>query len=95
MEGKTRKNVNYRVEVKPSAEKELLRLSKNDSSVILWRIQSLAEIQRPGGAIKLKAKDFWRIRVGRFRIIYRIEEKQKLIEVVRIMRRREDTYKGL
>jgi len=87
--------VSYRVEVKPSAEKELLRLNKSDYTALLLRIQSLAENQRPGGAIKLRAKDFWRVRVGRFRIIYRIEEKQRLVEVVRITRRREDTYKGL
>jgi len=87
--------VTYRVKVKPAAEKELLGLSKSDYAALLLRLQSLAENQRPDGVIKLKAKDFWRVRVGRFRIIYRIEEKQELVEVVRIARRNEGTYKRL
>lgn len=85
----------YRVEVKPSAEKELLRLPEREFMLLRQHIESLANNPWPGGAIRLKAKIFWRVRVRRFRIIYRIAEEQKLVEVVRITRRNEKTYKGL
>ncbi|MGM0366175.1 MAG: type II toxin-antitoxin system RelE family toxin [Actinomycetota bacterium] len=37
----------------------------------------------------------WRIRVGRFRIIYSIDDKSRLITIVRVAKRNEDTYKNL
>ena len=85
----------YRLEIKPAAEKELLRLAERDSVILSRHVKSLADNPYPGGAIKLKAKAFWRVRVGNFRIIYRLDNEQRLVEVVRITRRSEDTYKGL
>ena len=85
----------YRVVVKPVAEKELLRLAERDYVLLVQRLASLAEDPWPRGAIKLKAKAFWRVRLGHFRIIYRIDDDQRLVEVVRIARRSADTYKGL
>jgi len=83
------------VVVKPAAEKELLRLAERDYVLLVQRLASLAEDPRPGGAMKLRTKAFWRVRLGHFRIIYRIDDDQRLVEVVRIARRSEDTYKGL
>ena len=85
----------YRVDLKPAAEKELSRLPQRDYALLLQHVESLADDRWPWGAIKLKAKAFWRVRVGRFRIIYRIDDEQRLVEVVRITRRNENTYKGL
>jgi mRNA interferase RelE/StbE len=39
-------------------------------------------------------KDVWRIRVGVFRIIYRIQNQQLIIEIIRIGHRR-DVYRGM
>lgn len=85
----------YKVEVKPASEKELLRLAKRDYNLLLQHVKSLVDDPWPRGVIKLKAKAFWRVRVGRFRIIFRIDDEQELVEVVKITRRSEDTYKGL
>jgi mRNA interferase RelE/StbE len=38
--------------------------------------------------------DVWRIRVGMFRIIYKIEDRRLIIEIVRVGHRR-DVYRGL
>ena len=85
----------YRVEIKPAAEKELSHLAERDCALLLQHVESLADERWPRGTIKLKAKAFWRVRVGRFRIIYRIDDEQRLVEVVRITRRNENTYKSL
>jgi mRNA-degrading endonuclease RelE of RelBE toxin-antitoxin system len=37
----------------------------------------------------------WRIRVGRYRVLYAIDDKQGLVTVVGVARRAEDTYRRL
>ena len=44
---------------------------------------------------KLVQSGLWRIRVRQFRIGYAIDDEAKLVTIVRIIRRREDTYKSL
>jgi mRNA interferase RelE/StbE len=79
--------VKCRVRVKPAAEEELLRLAERNCAPLLQKLESLDGDPWSPGAIKLKS--------GHFRIIYRIDDDEKLVEVVRIARRKEDTYKEL
>ncbi len=37
----------------------------------------------------------WRIRVGRYRVVYHIDDEKGLVIVVRVAARTEDTYKRL
>jgi mRNA interferase RelE/StbE len=85
----------YELQIRPPARKELLRLEEKEYTKIFHHIESLKENQYPYGFLKLQTKDMYRIRVGRFRVIYIINEEEKLVEVVRVSRRNEDTYKGL
>lgn len=48
---------------------------------------------RPPGAVKLAGSDLWRIRVGDLRVIYAIEDKDRLVIVLRTARRSESTYR--
>ena len=45
---------------------------------------------RPTGVIKLEgASDLWRIRVGDWRIVYRLSDKERLVDIFAIRHRRE------
>ena len=54
------------------------------------RIETLADNPRPPGTVKLTAEDnLYRVRVGDYRIVYRIEDKRLVVLIVRIGHRRE------
>ena len=80
----------YRVTLKSSAEKEFFRLSEPISDRILPRIKALGTDPRPQGCKKLRGgQDAWRIRIGDYRVIYTIDDKEKQVKVTRIGHRRE------
>jgi len=84
----------YRVEVKPSARKELERLSNQVIARITRRLEALASNPRPPGCKKLKGGDKdWRIRVGDYRVVYTIDDQNLLVEATRI-RHRSEVYEG-
>ena len=79
----------YRITIKKSAAKELEDIPKKDLRKIVKRIQSLAENPRSHGSQKLSHKEQYRIRQGDYRIVYSIEDKDSLIDIVKIAHRRE------
>ena len=80
----------FRVEVKPSARKELTGLPDKLIARILPRLENLASNPRPSGCKKLKGGDNeWRIRVGDYRVVYTIDDAKLLVEVTRIRHRSE------
>jgi len=82
--------VKYEITLAGSAEKEYNLLPKNIQVRITKEIDSLQENPRPYGIVKLKGKeDIFRIRVGDYRIIYCINDKKHLIDVIYIRHRRE------
>jgi mRNA interferase RelE/StbE len=85
----------YKVLIKPSARKELLAIStKKDRQRIVRKIESLADEPRPPGCEKLSGYDRYRIRQGKYRIIYGIEDKELVVLVIKIAHRR-DVYRAL
>lgn len=85
----------YKVEIHGAAQKQLLSFPKEIQSRIALAIDGLANTPRPEGCKKLRETGLWRLRAGRYRIIYSIEDDAQLIRVVKVAIRREDTYKGL
>jgi len=85
---------NYRVFIKPSAAKELEAVDpKKDRQRIVAGIRSLAEDPRPPGCEKLVgADDRYRIRVGRYRVIYSVGDGELVVVVVRVGHRK-DVYR--
>jgi mRNA interferase RelE/StbE len=81
---------NCRVEMKPSARKELERLSNSMNARIFPRLENLANDPRPTGCKKLRGGNReWRIRVGDYRVVYTIDDANLLIEITRIRHRSE------
>jgi len=73
-----------------SARKELQSLDPPVALRILKSIEALVGSPRPTGARKLEgAADLWRIRVGEWRVVYRIVDKQRLVDIVAVRHRRE------
>ena len=82
----------YRVEIQSKALRVLKRIDRQDQQRILKFIDGLAENPRPAGSKKLTDTEDWRIRVGAYRIVYRIQERRLLVLVVRIGHR-SDVYR--
>ena len=83
----------YKITFARSARKELEALPTNMAGRILEKIESLAEYARPAGCRKLSGvMGLWRLRVGQYRIIYKIDDDNRTIDVV-IIRHSGDVYR--
>ena len=82
----------YKLLIKPSAVKEIEAIPfKKHRQRILGRIARLADNPRPFGCEKLSGQDKYRVRQGRYRIVYAIEDDLLLIYVVKVGHRK-DVY---
>lgn len=84
----------YRVLIKTSAAREIEAVDqKKDRRRVVSRIQSLAENPRPPDCEKLSGQgDKYRVREGHYRIVYSIEDKDRLVYVVKVGHRK-DVYR--
>jgi len=74
----------YKIYIKPTAVKELEKIPKRDVSRIIDKIHSLSSNPRPSGCEKLSADEKYRIRHGRYRIVYSIEDNRLIVLVIRL-----------
>jgi mRNA interferase RelE/StbE len=82
----------YQIEITNTAHHHLRNLSHINQRRLHEAIKQLCQNPRPDGVKKLKgAVDFYRIRVGDYRILYEIDDTGKLIIVVRVLPR-ENAY---
>jgi mRNA interferase RelE/StbE len=80
----------YRVDLKPSARRELERLPDQAIERVFRRLEYLQSSPRPPGCKKLKGgHNEWRIRAGNYRVVYTIDDGKRLVEVTRIRHRSE------
>ena len=84
----------YRVLIKPSAAKEIEAVDqKKDRQRIVASILELAKEPRPVGCEKLVGEgDRYRVRVGRYRVVYTIADAELQVLVVRVADRK-DVYR--
>ena len=75
-------------------EKEIDSLSNKDFEKVDAAIQALRENPRPYKCRKLTG-NIYRIRVGAHRVIYQINDNKKTVEIGRVSRRKERTYKDV
>lgn len=81
--------MSYTVRILRRAQKNLARVPKDDYLRIRDAIRSLADDPRPSGVRKLSGRSGWRLRVGRYRVLYEIEDRQLVILVLDVGQRRE------
>jgi mRNA interferase RelE/StbE len=82
----------YKIEIKKSAEKELNNSPHNDLKKIIQEITNLAENPRPSDCKKLTGEEKYRIRSGKYRIFYLIEDNILMVYIIKIGHRR-DIYR--
>jgi mRNA-degrading endonuclease RelE of RelBE toxin-antitoxin system len=69
---------------------------KEKEAILLLMEQVKSDYRKIPGITALKGKKgFFKIRIGRYRIIFRIQKKGKSAEIIRITKRNEGTYKDL
>jgi mRNA interferase RelE/StbE len=84
----------YEVVLSRSARKELEMLEPRLVQRIFEKIEGLSSNPRPRGCEKLKGREnLWRVRVGDYRIVYSIFDKQNLVDIM-IIRHRKDAYES-
>ncbi len=85
----------YRIDMLPSAVKELADLPRRDQEAVALTIASLAETPHPVGCKKLKGSSpsLWRVRAGDYRVLYRVSGEEILVLIVKVAHRRE-VYRG-
>jgi mRNA interferase RelE/StbE len=85
----------YKVELLDrQVNRQLDRIHEPDFSRLAAAILRLEDDPRPPGCRKLRGREGWRIRVGRWRVIYHINDQERLVTIVDVKPRREDTYTG-
>lgn len=84
----------HSISISDEAAKQIRRLDKPIRERIRKRIRELAKTPRPAGAKRLRKRPDWRIRVGDYRIVYRIEDQELVVLVVKVGHRK-DVYQGL
>jgi len=82
----------YKIFFRKSVEKDLEVIPKNDLKKIIKRIGVLTEDPRPHGSEKLTGQERYRLRQGRYRIVYSIQDTELIISVVKVGHRK-DIYR--
>jgi mRNA interferase RelE/StbE len=79
----------FQVILPRSVQKQFDRLAVDVARRILDRLRELEDNPRPAGVKKLKGRPAWRVRVGDYRIIYEIHDRELQIIVITVGHRRE------
>lgn len=74
----------WRVELSPTAKREMAAPPIKFQFQISEKIESLRENPRPPGCKRLKTSPYHRVRSGDYRIVYQIKDKVLLVSVVRV-----------
>jgi len=83
----------YEILLEKQAEKDLKKLPADLFDRVVLAIQGLSVNPRPVGCLKLKnSLQDYRIRVGDYRIIYEVDDKNQMVKVM-IVRHRRDVYR--
>ncbi len=78
----------YRLSFKRSLTKDFRSIPQEDVRRILSLIDALALDPRPQGCQKLTGQERYRVRVGRYRIVYEIRDEVLLVIVVAVGHRK-------
>jgi len=82
----------YSLVFKASVQKDFEGIPKKDLRKLLSRIKSLAGEPRPHGCEKLTGQNRYRVRQGRYRIVYAVQDEERIVIVVKVGHRK-DIYR--
>lgn len=79
----------YKIEFKRSVAKDLRAIPKAQIAVILDKIALLANDPRPPGSEKLSGLERYRLRYGKYRVVYEINDHVLVVVVVKVAHRKQ------
>jgi len=82
----------YRLQIKPSAVKELEAVALKDRKRLVARMRRLGKDPRPPGCEKLSGHEKYRVRRGDYRILYSVDDAEGAVVIVKVGHRR-DVYR--
>ena len=82
----------YTIRIKKSAENELDSLPDKIFHRITAAILKLEDEPRPVSCKKLRGVDEYRLRVGDYRVLYTVDDKKRMVEIMAVGHRK-DVYK--
>jgi mRNA interferase RelE/StbE len=82
----------YTVEITSSAQLQFKKLPETIQENLIPKILALEINSRPSGVKKLQVFEYYRIRMGDYRIVYSINDKTHLIKVLDLGHRK-DIYR--
>ena len=82
----------YSVEVGRRAERDIARLPQEYARLVGRQLDSFSENPRPRGARRLRGQSVYRLRVGTYRVLYRVDDTEQVVYIERVAHRR-DAYR--
>ena len=79
----------YHIELSKTAEKQLDKLPDKIAFLLIEAVELLAENPRPNGYRKLKGREGFRIRKGKYRVIYDIIDDILVVDVFAVGHRKD------
>jgi mRNA interferase RelE/StbE len=78
----------YAITFARSARKELESLEAEVVGRVFPKIEALSKEPRPAGCRKLTGEEnYWRIRVGDYRVVYEIDDRKQIVDVIYVRHR--------
>lgn len=81
--------MNYTVQILPRAQRQLAKLPAEAYVRVRAALRALAENPRPSGCLKLVGREGWCLRVGRYRVIYEIDDASCIVTILDVAHRRD------
>ncbi|MCK5805009.1 MAG: type II toxin-antitoxin system RelE/ParE family toxin [Lentisphaeria bacterium] len=82
----------YSIFFRKSVERDLSRIPKRELARLMERIQALTTDPRPRGCEKLSGRERYRVRQGRYRVIYSVQDEELTVWIVKVGHRK-DVYR--
>ena len=82
----------YQIDFHPAARKKPFRLPKDVFGRIRNRVTGLEDNPRPPNARKLAGSEEWRLRIGRWQVVYLVDDTNRRVYITVIAHRR-DVYR--
>lgn len=80
----------YEVEIETSPAKQIQRLQRHEQARVMAAIMALADEPRPHGCSKMLGTDSaYRVRIGKFRVVYVVDDGPRVVTVTRVGHRTE------
>ncbi|HLL88252.1 MAG TPA: type II toxin-antitoxin system RelE/ParE family toxin [Tepidisphaeraceae bacterium] len=85
----------YEIEYAPSAERQVRKLPRDVQVRVLQKVDQLASHPRPSGCKRLVGRtEMWRVRIGDYRVVYRIDDDREFL-IITVVGHRRDVYRDL